>query len=157
MATTTTLPPAKQTRLSRKLLLSILLLTIAPVAAPASNNRSQCKSNLLQFAWALKAYREMHSSLPTDIYDDHGHALLSWRVRILPYIEHEPLYRQFHLNEPWDSEHNRRLIPEIPRTYGCPSSQAKTGLTTYVRLLGAEKVPACRSGRQSCRRLEQAG
>ena len=29
--------------------------------------------------------------------------LLSWRVALLPYLEHDNLYRQFKLDEPWDS------------------------------------------------------
>ncbi len=39
---------------------------------------------------------------------------LSWRVHLLPYLDQVPLYNQFHLDEPWDSEHNKALIEEMP-------------------------------------------
>jgi hypothetical protein len=46
-----------------------------------------------------------------------GRALLSWRVAILPFIEQGQLYRQFHLNEPWDSPHNKKLLAAMPKLY----------------------------------------
>ena len=54
-------------------------------------------------------------------FDKQGKPLLSWRVHILPYLEENPLYQQFHLDEPWDSEHNRKLIPMMPAFYRNPS------------------------------------
>src|SRR5262249_41007287 len=36
---------------------------------------------------------------------------------ILPFIEQDALYRQFKLNEPWDSAHNKKLLAMMPRTY----------------------------------------
>src|SRR5687768_11208075 len=35
---------------------------------------------------------------------------LSWRVAILPMLGEEPLYKEFHLDEPWDSPHNKPLV-----------------------------------------------
>jgi hypothetical protein len=129
-----------EARLPHNLLLSILILTLVATPAPASNNRSQCQNNLIQLYWALKAYQKEYGALPTDIYDHQGHALLSWRVRLLPYLEETSLYEQFHLNEPWDSPHNRKLVEKPPSIYLCPSSQARRGVTTYVRLQGSMQV-----------------
>ncbi|HEX4608819.1 MAG TPA: hypothetical protein VH092_11500 [Urbifossiella sp.] len=39
---------------------------------------------------------------------------------LLPYIEQQPLFDEFRLTEPWDSEHNLRLLPRMPRTYAAP-------------------------------------
>ncbi len=36
---------------------------------------------------------------------------------MLPYLEAEQVYREFHLDEPWDSPHNIQLLPRIPRFY----------------------------------------
>jgi hypothetical protein len=127
-------------RLPRNLLLSILFLAMVATPAPASNNRSKCQNNLDQLYWALKAYEKEYGVLPTDIYDNQGLALLSWRVRLLPYLDETFLYEQFHLNEPWDSPHNRRLVEKPPSIYRCPSSQARMGVATYVRLLGSMQV-----------------
>ena len=52
--------------------------------------------------------------------DPEGQPLLSWRVLLLPYIEEESLYKEFHLDEPWDSPHNLTLLPKMPRIYRAP-------------------------------------
>jgi hypothetical protein len=63
---------------------------------------------------------------------------LSWRVLILPYIDQAALYNEFHLDEPWDSEHNKKLIDRIPPTYISPDSPelAKEGKTRYLIAVG---------------------
>ena len=39
---------------------------------------------------------------------------LSWRVHLLPFLDQAPLYNKFHLDEPWDSDHNKTLIEQMP-------------------------------------------
>ena len=51
-----------------------------------------------------------------------GKPLLSWRVLILPYIGNDDLYREFHLDEPWDSVHNKTLLSKMPDVYKAPGS-----------------------------------
>src|SRR5262249_25844480 len=41
-------------------------------------------------------------------------------VLLLPYIEEQPLYQQFHLDEPWDSPHNKALLSRVPKVYAPP-------------------------------------
>jgi Protein of unknown function (DUF1559) len=69
-------------------------------------------------------------------------ALLSWRVAILPYIEQDNLYRQFKLDEPWDSENNKKLIPMMPKIYA-PATKppAKEGYTHMQMLIGPGGTP----------------
>src|SRR5207249_1280691 len=64
--------------------------------------------------------------------------LLSWRVAILPFIEQDELYRQFHLDEPWDSEHNKKLIQHMPQIYVSPNAPPakEPGLTHYQVFVG---------------------
>lgn len=45
---------------------------------------------------------------------------LSWRVHILPSLGLSNIYSQFHFDEPWDSEHNRTLLPKIPDIFRDP-------------------------------------
>jgi hypothetical protein len=54
---------------------------------------------------------------PAAICDKNGRPLLSWRVAILPYLEEQDLYKEFHLDEPWDSPHNKSLIEKMPGVY----------------------------------------
>src|SRR5437870_3697429 len=63
-------------------------------------------------------YHETHGALPPfAVVGKQGTPLLSWRVLILPFIEQDGLYRQFKLNEPWDSPHNLRLLPRMPQIF----------------------------------------
>jgi RNA polymerase sigma factor (sigma-70 family) len=66
-----------------------------------------------------------------------GKALLSWRVALLPFLGEQELYRQFKVNEPWDSPHNRKLLKKIPRVYMPPRRlQAEPGTTFYQVFVG---------------------
>lgn len=38
----------------------------------------------------------------------------------MPYLEEDDLYRQFHLDEPWDSPHNRQLLEPTPTVFAPP-------------------------------------
>jgi RNA polymerase sigma factor (sigma-70 family) len=62
--------------------------------------------------------------------------LLSWRVAILPYIEQDNLYKQFKLDEPWDSDHNKKLIARMPAVYAAPGTKADDGRTYYQAIVG---------------------
>jgi len=84
----------------------------------SSAARTQLLNNLKQMALAMIEYSDTNGVLPpAATWDDDGRALLSWRVLILPYLEHEALYKHFHLNEPWDSPGNIRLLPQMPSIY----------------------------------------
>jgi hypothetical protein len=63
-------------------------------------------------------------------------------VHILPFIEQQALYDQFHLDEPWDSPHNKTLIAKMPEIYRCPNSVAKpdAGMTNYVGVVGKDGI-----------------
>jgi hypothetical protein len=90
-------------------------------------------NNLRQILLAFHNYHDVNKGLPPAYnVDADGKPLLSWRVHILPYIEQQQLYAQFHLNEPWDSEHNKKLIPQMPQVYRSPRSVAGEGMTTYL-------------------------
>lgn len=86
--------------------------------------RTNC--NLGSIAGALHSYQQEHGRLPPAIlYDKNGKPLHSWRVLILPFLEAADLYREFRLDEPWDSPHNIQLLPRMPRSYQPPGRQAK--------------------------------
>jgi hypothetical protein len=53
--------------------------------------------------------------------------LLSWRVHLLPTLGEEGLYKQFKLDEAWDSPHNRPLVDRMPDIYGSPADQVASG------------------------------
>jgi hypothetical protein len=69
-----------------------------------------------QITLAMHGYHDANNCLPHDILVD-GKPLLSWRVEILPYIEQQGLYQEFKRDQPWDSEHNKKLLAKMPDIY----------------------------------------
>jgi hypothetical protein len=100
--------------------------------------RSLSSNNLKQLGIACHNYASAYGDrLPANITDKDGKPLLSWRVAILPYIEQGDLYQKFKLDEPWDSEHNKKLIPLMPKTLHSPKqAEALKDRTTYLAPLG---------------------
>lgn len=93
----------------------MLLPAVNAARGAAENVRSS--NNLKQLGLAIHNYHDVYREFPTDITDEQGNRLLSWRVRLLPFLEHAPLAQQFRLNEPWDSEHNRKLLAQMPDVF----------------------------------------
>jgi hypothetical protein len=73
---------------------------------------------------------------PAAITDKDDKPLLSWRVAILPYVEQDALYKEFKLDEPWDSAHNKKLLDQMPRIYMTPEQAQKDEkvTTTHYRV-----------------------
>ena len=116
----------------------IALLLPAVQSAREAARRAQCTNNLKQMGLAMLNYESATSAFPKPaLTDKDGKPLLSWRVAILPYIEQAGLYNRFHLDEPWDSPHNKELIKEMPTTFVCPSRpNLEPGTTTYRVFVG---------------------
>ncbi|WP_158265378.1 DUF1559 domain-containing protein [Blastopirellula marina] len=114
---------------------------LMPLIATARQQafRSGSVNNLKHIMLAMHNYHDTFGKLPANSYDENGKPLLSWRVHILPFVEQAALYQQFHLDEPWDSEHNRKLVAMMPVQYLSPSTKgelAAQGKTRYQMPLG---------------------
>jgi hypothetical protein len=115
------------------------LLLPAVQAGREAARRNASMNNLKQIMLAMHNYHDTKRAFPAQaICDADGKPLLSWRVAILPYIEQQTLYDKFHLDEPWNSEHNLPLLAEMPETYLDPSSGLVTagGKTHYLAVSG---------------------
>jgi hypothetical protein len=114
---------------------TILEAVKSPTGPPAERMRSA--NNLRQLMIALHNYHDVHGHFPADVTDKDGKPLLSWRVLILPHIDHEALYRQFKLDEPWDSPNNKPLVAKMPKALRSPrQAEALKDRTTYLAPLG---------------------
>ncbi|MBX9582899.1 MAG: DUF1559 domain-containing protein [Gemmataceae bacterium] len=126
-------------------------LGLAPVAVglllPAvqkvreSAARVSDSNNLKQIGLAFHAYHDTTGKFPGPVWGmENGRPAakpgLSWRVALLPFLEQLPLYEQFKLNEPWDSDHNKKLIPLMPKVYLTPRAPAEPGMTYYKVFVG---------------------
>ncbi len=113
----------------------VALLLPAVQQARVAARRSQDKNNLKQLGLAFHNFHDVYKRFPAAAsVDAKGKKLLSWRVHILPFVDAAPLYEQFHLDEPWDSEHNKKLIEKMPEVYASPHDPDLTakGKTRYV-------------------------
>jgi hypothetical protein len=97
-------------------------------------------NDLKQLMLAVHNYHDTNGKADVAVKDADGKPLLSWRVQLLPYIEQDNLYRQFHLNEPWDSDHNKKLIEKMPKIFEIDGVTAKPGETHYRTFVGEKAV-----------------
>ncbi|HRA88886.1 MAG TPA: DUF1559 domain-containing protein [Planctomycetaceae bacterium] len=90
-------------------------------------------NNLKQFALAMHNMHDVYNQFPDDDgIDNENKGNLSWRVWMLPYLEQSNLYNQFHLDEPWDSDHNKTLIEKMPKIFECPGVTEKGKTSVHV-------------------------
>lgn len=117
--------------------LGMMLPAVQKVREAAA--RAQASNNLKQIALAMHNHESAYNKFPAAaICDKAGKPLLSWRVAILPFIEQENLYKQFKLDEPWDSVHNSKLIPLMPKVYLDPRTPHASGRTYYKVFTGPD-------------------
>jgi hypothetical protein len=117
----------------------VAILLPAVQAARNAATRVVTVNNLKQLSLAMLNAEMSSEALPAGIVDDEGKGLLSWRVAILPYLGNDEatmLFKEFHLDEPWDSEHNSRLISRMPAVFTSPNADSARGLTDIVIPVG---------------------
>jgi hypothetical protein len=96
---------------------------------------NETRSKLKLIGTAMHWYHDTANQLPVGIADKSGRLGLSWRVALLPYLEADNLYRQFKRDEPWNSEHNKKLIPMMPKVFAAPG-MSTNGYTYYRSFAG---------------------
>jgi hypothetical protein len=107
---------------------------IAKVAAE-QETLSKGRNNAKQIGLACHMFHDVYNSFPFPAGSanapEENRNKLSWRVHLLPYLEQEPLYQQFKLDEAWDSPHNKALIEKMPDVFKTTDT-TKPGYTQFV-------------------------
>jgi hypothetical protein len=102
----------------------------------SSNNLKHLGLSIHNYASSMKS-----TFPPAYLADKNGKPLLSWRVLILPFMDEQTLYDQFHLDEPWDSPHNKALLPRMPEFFKTPGSKvADQWKTNYLAVRGKDSI-----------------
>jgi prepilin-type processing-associated H-X9-DG protein len=119
----------------------ILIYGIISPAVRASR-REECVRHLKRIGLAFHEYHEVEGHFPAPaLAGRDGKPLLSWRVAILPQLGYHSLYARFHLDEPWDSQHNRALLREMPKDFACPEGPgSRSGQTGCLVVVGPKHV-----------------
>jgi Protein of unknown function (DUF1559) len=105
-------------------------LTESQSAKPSELELTVTKMHLL--AKGISKDANSDEFVPGYLVNVDGKPILSWRVAILPYIGGEDLLRLLHLDEPWDSEHNRALVAYMPEVFKSSDAEGKTGKTGFM-------------------------
>ena len=93
-------------------------------------------------ALAAMNYHDVFNFFPPQQRGDSGEMIplrssqLSWRVHLLPFLGHTALYKQFRLEEPWDSPHNQQLLSSMPDCFRDANDPADSHTTRIVRIMG---------------------
>lgn len=122
-------------------------LRMFAATAPGSDEERLREKNEVRFKKILLGmhhYHDMYTVFPPadKFRGEDGKHHLSWRVHLLPFVGQEELYEEFHLEEPWDSPHNKTLMAKMPDVYKASSSDAsskdtiKPGYTTFLAPVG---------------------
>ncbi|WP_339728453.1 DUF1559 domain-containing protein [uncultured Gimesia sp.] len=86
-----------------------------------------------------RAFHDYHDSFtrfpPADAHLVDGKPLLSWRVHLLPFLGQAEIYKQFNLQEPWDSPQNSALLEKMPAVFQCTGVN-KPGYTSIMTFSG---------------------
>lgn len=124
--------------------LGVLFSLVLPPHYPQrTRGRPPCKNNLKQIGLALHNYHDTYKSFPPAfVLGPDGKPWHSWRVLILPFLEQEPLWKKYRLDEPWNGPNNSKLLKERPEAFACRSFDSgpwvpKTD-TTYVAVVGPQ-------------------
>lgn len=123
------------------ILMGLLLPAVQKTREAAA--RSVTQDNLHNVALAMHNYISANTDSfpPAAIRDKTGKPLLSWRVQMLPELEQNALYKQFKLDEPWDSPNNIKLLEKMPKVYEAPYlPAAKPGHTHFQVCAGRDTL-----------------
>jgi hypothetical protein len=107
-----------------------------------ANPANAIENRLKQIAIAMHQYYDVNKSFPVrpsrKWFDEENRPYLSWRVHLLPFLEEDALYRQFKLDEPWDSPHNAALLEHMPEIYR--SSPREKHETRFAVVVGPHTI-----------------
>ena len=108
---------------SSRFLAALTAAMLLGVFSGCGRDDAKQMSNMKQIATAMVSYMaNHHDSYPPAIVEKDGKPLLSWRMAILPYVNEDALYKQFHLDEAWDSPHNLEIARKMPSIFQSPDS-----------------------------------
>jgi beta-lactamase regulating signal transducer with metallopeptidase domain len=94
-------------------------------------------NNLKQLALAMHNYHDKHAHFPPAVVmGPDGKTTHSWRVELLSYLDAKALFDRYQMNEPWDSENNKKVLEQMPDVFRSPHDDPKSTNSGYYVLVG---------------------
>lgn len=125
----------------RDLTNSTTILVPAMVEARQAALRLESLRKLKHLVLAMHYYAGEHKHFPPAVVmGPDGKTPHSWRVALLPYLDENELYKEYRLNEPWDSEHNKKVLEKMPAVFKNPNDNRSDYFTSYLAVVGPNTV-----------------
>jgi beta-lactamase regulating signal transducer with metallopeptidase domain len=118
----------------------VSMVVPAVMSARQAARLAQSMNNMKQIGLAFHNYHDAHQHLPPAVIYGPNNVPRSWRVELLPFLEASDLYNQYRQDEPWDSEHNKKLLEKIPPMYRDPADAANSVNTSCFVVTGPGTV-----------------
>lgn len=137
-------------------IIAILIALLLPAVQQAREaaRRTQCKNNLAQMTIALHNYQSTYSVLPPGVVNETGPISneavgyhMSWLVQLLPFADHEPMFRLIDFNVPAYADENAAVRERSVSFWQCPSNwspesgRSETAVSSYAAVTGGKDVP----------------
>ena len=119
-------------------MVAMLLPAVSQVRAAA--RRVQSQNNVRQVALATLNYESVFQKFPSNVKNDDGETLHSWRTELLPFMEQNNLSDAIDRDLAWDEGANAEYTSyEIP-TLLSPRGSEALAVTHYVAVVGDDTV-----------------
>lgn len=93
--------------------------------------RVQEMNNFRQVALAIHNFESANRRFPFTVDGDPEWSdELSWRARILPYLDAGRLWQEIEMNKPWNSEGNNKFADQMPEYFG---KDGKTSTVVWIK------------------------
>lgn len=115
--------------------LTLLALLIPAVgAAREAARQSMSTGHLKQIGLGMHNYHDVYKAIPmAGSADPALGANMSWRVRLLPFIEQMPMHDKIDYTKPWDAAPNDQFHTQMPQSvYGQPGNEKEQRQTQYL-------------------------
>ncbi|MBA4104902.1 MAG: hypothetical protein C0485_04010 [Pirellula sp.] len=115
--------------------------------------RNEAMNSLKQLGLAAHLYETKARSFPPSVFygksshgdlnksgDNAADVPRSWRVELLPFLGQEELYKQYRLDQPWDSEANLAVLRKMPDVFRSPNDKPASTNASYFAIAGPGTV-----------------
>jgi len=121
-----------------------LEVRVNPPAFAGSPTESRDQSGLRLIGLAIHCYLDRHQQrlVPATVIGPDGKTPHSWRVEILPFLGKggEALYKEYRLDEPWDSPTNKRVLAQMPDVFRSAGDDLRSTNSSFFALVGPGTV-----------------